>query len=242
MRSALVVALFVVVAAGDACECNRNAAACEQTLLALCEYEALCHDGVGIETCVAQRPDFTCTVDVTSSATCVDAINEVLRRDCVDPPADLPCPLLTQAGLYEPCGGELVCASQRECLDVAGESLCSVNCDDDTACPAQGGCSDDNTCGAGCDGDRFRCTTTSTCVEGRCETCASRCNACDTVVDGCDCNAFVSGCNEPACADVCEACDTVAEGCDCIAVLGCPVPCVDDSVCGEGFCNGGFCE
>jgi hypothetical protein len=241
VRTPLFVALLFVVAAGDACDCNRNEAACTQTLLALCEYDALCQGGVAVETCVAQRPDFTCTVDVTSSATCVDAVNAVLERDCADPPADLPCPLLTQSALYEPCGGDLVCSDGRECLGVAGETLCSARCDDTTACPAGGGCSDDDTCGAGCDGVFFRCTLDSTCVDGRCEACASRCSACDTIVDGCDCNAFVAGC-APTCEELCEACDVVVDGCDCIATLGCPVPCVDDSVCGDGFCNGGFCE
>ncbi len=241
MRLPLIVALLAILAAGDACDCNRSQAACAQTLIALCEYEALCLDGVAVDDCVAQRPDFTCTVDVTSSATCVDAINDVLNRDCADLPTDLPCPLLTQAGLYEPCGGELICANERECLGVAGETLCSATCSDTEACPARGGCSVDDTCGPGCDGDRFRCTTDSTCVDGRCETCTSRCTSCDTIVDGCDCNAFLPDCG-PTCDELCEACDTVVDGCDCIAVLGCPVPCVDDSVCGDGFCNGGFCE
>lgn len=241
VRHALWWALSVVVAAGDACDCNRNTAACDQTLLALCEYEATCFDGVSVETCVAQRPDFTCTVDVSSSAACVDAINAALERECGDRPADLPCPLLTQSGLYEPCGDALVCADRRECLDVAGESLCSATCDDTTACPAGGGCSGSNTCGAGCDDDSFRCTTADTCVDGRCQPCADRCFACNTIVDGCDCNAFVDGC-APDCPALCEACDSVVDGCDCIATLGCPIPCVDDTVCGDGFCNGGFCE
>ncbi len=240
MRAALWWGLALVGVAGEACECNRTQAACEQTLVALCEYEATCYGGVAIDACVAARPNFTCTVDVDASAVCVEAINEVLRRDCADPPADLPCPLLTQAGLYEPCGGDLVCAESRECLVVADAPLCSARCDDQTACPSGGGCSDDDVCGPTCDVDGFRCDDGSGCSNGRCELCATLCTTCGTTVDGCDCDRYVAGC-QSSCADRCETCESVVEDCDCRTELRCPVPCDDPSDCAFGVCNEGVC-
>ena len=218
MRAALGIGLFAVLLGGDACDCNRDDAACQQTLIALCEYEAVCRGVDAIDVCEAARGDFTCTVDVEAAGVCVEAINAVLAADCADPPADLPCPLLTQSGLYQPCGGDLVCADERQCLVADGTSLCSERCDDDDPCPAGGGCAvEERVCGPACGREtdfRFDCAITQFCFEGRCRECADECNGCDDVVDECDC--------------------AVAEGC--------AVACVDDGPCGGGVCVGGFCE
>lgn len=261
----VVVAVVVVLLLGlGNCQCNKEAAACEQTLLALCEHESICAGGEAIDACVSARGDFTCTVDVTGAEACVDGINDAIREGCPSPGADLPCPLLTQAGLYEPCGGDLVCAAARECGEVAGASLCTEPCDVSTPCPEGGGCSEADRCGPAC-GAGFDCATDHACVEDRCVLCSEACSGCDDFVDGCACGEL-PGC-EPDCAAACETCDAVVEGCDCATLPGCPgacaaacetcdavvegcacsslpgCPCALDGNCGEGgVCVGGVCE
>jgi hypothetical protein len=72
--------LLVVLMHG--CTCNAAVAACDQTLIALCDLEEACGSGFSSLQCRADRPDFTCSVDVDSAEVCVEAINDALRNDC----------------------------------------------------------------------------------------------------------------------------------------------------------------
>jgi hypothetical protein len=190
----------------DGCTCNRSEAACTQVLTGLCEFEERCRGGAPIPACEAFHLGFTCTVDVDEGAVCIDAINAALDADCAGA-EDLPCPLLQQAGLYETCGGDLVCSSNRVCGVIAGESICTEACDPDTDCPERGGCSvDAKQCFVVCDDVDFVCATDSLCTADGCFTCPELCgDECDAVVEGCDC---------PVCPECSE--DADCEGGTCV--------------------------
>ena len=206
-RWCFLVALVVLAALmGDGCSCNRTEAACAQVLTGLCEFEERCGGGEAIGDCRANHPGFTCTVDVDEGAVCIDAINAALDADCAGA-ADLPCPLLQQAGLYETCSEDLVCSDDRLCDVVAGESICTAACDADIPCPERGGCETaSKQCFVICDDVDFLCATNSLCTADGCFTCPELCgDECDAVVDGCDC---------PVCPECTE--DVDCEGGNCV--------------------------
>ena len=200
--------MALVALINDGCTCDRESAACEQVLIGLCEFEERCGGGVDASTCERKHPNFTCTVDVDESAACIDAINAALDADCAGA-ADLPCPLLQQAGLYQACSEDLVCSDSRSCGVVDGASICTAACDDDTACPERGGCDvDTQRCFPLCDDVDFLCTINSLCTTDGCFTCAELCgDECGAVVDGCDCPV----CPECTADDDCDG-GTCVEG------------------------------
>ena len=203
---------LLLVFVGTAWTCDAREAACEQTLTALCELESVCGGGPSIGECRASRLAFTCTVTVGSSATCVTDINDILNDDCVGYDTEaLPCPLLEQAGQYEPCSETLVCAADAPCVEglVDEGPICSADCDAETRCPAGGGCSEGGFCAPFCSPD-FLCADFDVCTFDGCVACAALCgDGCGAVVEGCEC---------PACPE-----------------------CVVDDDCGAGVCVDGVC-
>lgn len=188
------------------CTCSQDEAACDQTVIALCELEEQCRGGSSLDTCLSVRDDFTCTVDVDASEACVDAVNAILAGDCAGIDDELPCPNLDQANLYDGCSDTVICAAGRECLEIVeGERLCSVDCGNDTTCPEGGGCFlAGGFCLPTCSATAF-CDGVSACVNERCETCESLCTDFGSF-DGCDCTIGLpcgadSQCDSGFCTD-----------------------------------------
>ena len=181
---------LLTLALTPGCTCSARDASCDQTLIALCEVESVCGDGLPVGACLTSNLDFTCTVSVQTSAACVEAINDMLRDECAGfGEATLPCPLLTQAGLYTPCSESLVCAANAPCAEGVSVDgpICSAACDASTPCPAGGGCSSGGFCAPGCS-DEFVCADSELCTADGCVACATLCgDECGAVVDGCDC-------------------------------------------------------